>query len=75
MSGDVEITRNKKHTALLIPQSAIEYEAGKYFVYISDNQKNAEPIKTLVKIGMRKDENVEILSGISTDDNIVIFTK
>lgn len=72
MSGDVFITRNKKHTALLIPQSALEYEAGKYFVSLLKDEKI---VKIPVKVGIRKKELIEIISGVSENDEIVIFTK
>ncbi len=73
MTGEAFIKIENKNNALLVPQSALEYEKGKYFVKIDTDENPENFEKREVKTGIKNGENIEILSGLTEDDKIVIW--
>jgi len=74
MNASVDFIEQGKENALLIPQEATFKENDQDFVLVQqDNGK--EPLKTKVTLGIPNDKNVEVLSGISENDRIILKTK
>jgi macrolide-specific efflux system membrane fusion protein len=76
MSANVRIIQQSKENILLIPSEAVkrgkDQEAS--FVWVSQGKgKKAE--KREVKLGISDDTNIEVISGISENDSLVIRTK
>ena len=71
MTANIEIEIFRKVSASLIPERAIVIEKEESFVYVIDEKKNMN--KKIVKLG-EKDSwgNVEILSGLSLEDKVVL---
>lgn len=73
MNASVDFIEQSKDNALLIPLEAVLKEKkGNYVLVKQDNGKG--PKKVEVKLGISDDKNVEILSGISGSDKIVVRT-
>lgn len=70
MSADVEISIEKQDEAITVPKKAIFEEEGKEYVYIANSDNKA--VKTEVAIGITTSTTIEIKSGISKDDTVVI---
>ncbi|MBT4124069.1 MAG: efflux RND transporter periplasmic adaptor subunit [Candidatus Pacebacteria bacterium] len=70
MNGDVKIELETKHDVLTIPYISIKERDGKSFVQIKTAENEAEDRE--VELGLETDERVEILSGLSETDEIVI---
>jgi macrolide-specific efflux system membrane fusion protein len=74
MSANVDIIEQRKENILTIPLEAVKQDAEGSFVLIS--QGNGEkPVKRRVELGISDDKNVEVISGLGTQDKIVIATK
>lgn len=69
MNGDVDLLLDKREKALVIPILALIEKEGKTFVEL---EQNGEVIEKEVVIGLESEEEVEILSGISEQDLVVI---
>jgi macrolide-specific efflux system membrane fusion protein len=74
MNASIDFIEQGKVNALLIPQEAVYKEKGENFVYVKQNN-GKEPRKVAVKLGISDDKNVEVISGISQDDRIIVKTK
>ena len=65
---DIELVYNEKE-GLSVADTSIIFEDEKKFVYkILDNNKIK---KTEVKIGVRKEGNLEVLDGLEANDKVV----
>jgi len=74
MNANVDFIVESKENILLIPLEAVHKQKGENFVLLKqDNGK--EPIKAHVSLGISDDKNVEVTSGISKGDRILITTK
>jgi len=74
MNATVDFLTQSRENVLLVPQEAVLKE--KDADYILVKQGNAgQPVKTMVKLGMSDDKNVEIISGASENDIVVIKGK
>ncbi|MEN1784267.1 MAG: efflux RND transporter periplasmic adaptor subunit [Bacteroidota bacterium] len=61
--------------ALLIPQSVISENAtGEQYVYLAENQESGEVLskKTIITLGKTQGDEVEVLSGLSSGDQIIV---
>ncbi|MEI7645134.1 MAG: efflux RND transporter periplasmic adaptor subunit [Chloroflexales bacterium] len=85
MTAVVAIITNQKDAALLVPRRAVRTEGGKSYVLIFDPTRppvtvvsggspSIEPASTRqdVTIGLSNSENVEILSGLKADDEVLV---
>lgn len=70
MSGDARIVLEQKDNTLTIPSSALIERDDKYFVDVKTSAK--EPERKEVTIGIESDDLVEIMSGLSESDEVVI---
>jgi len=74
MSANVEIIEQSKENALMIPLEAVKQDGEGSFVLI--NQANDEkPVKRRVQLGIADDKNIEVVSGLETQDKIVMATQ
>ncbi len=71
-SIDFIIAGNEK--ALLVPVEAVMNDDGHSYVLLKQ-ENGAEPLKTRVVTGIIGDKDVEIVSGITADDRILMKTK
>lgn len=69
MTARVTITVGERKNSLVVPLAAIKEENGQKYVQVMANGKAQN---TPVNIGLRDDENIEILSGLNEADQIVI---
>jgi HlyD family secretion protein len=73
MSADVDISTDEKNNTIIIPARALKTEDEKNYVEILKDENAVE--KIFVKTGMTGDEGtVEIVSGLSGGENVVILT-
>ena len=69
MTARVTITIGERNNTVVVPVAAIEEQNGKRYVQVMNNGKVES---TLVTIGLKDDENIEILTGLQEKDQIVI---
>ncbi|MFH1045560.1 MAG: HlyD family efflux transporter periplasmic adaptor subunit [Candidatus Omnitrophota bacterium] len=74
MSANVEIVENSKEGILLIPLAAVEQKKEGNFVQIGQG-KGKKTLQREVTLGIADAENVEVLSGLSADDKILVVTQ
>ncbi|MBI4652369.1 efflux RND transporter periplasmic adaptor subunit [Candidatus Desantisbacteria bacterium] len=72
MFGRLIINTGKKDNTLFIPRDALITSDNKYQLFLI---KNETAVLSNVKIGLSQDEKVEILEGVSEDDNIILVGK
>jgi macrolide-specific efflux system membrane fusion protein len=71
MSANVDIIEQSKENVLIIPLVAVKRdEKGSFVDVIPANGE--KPVKQRVQLGISDDNNVEVLSGLDTHDNVVI---
>ncbi len=70
MDGDAQIIIKEIQNALVIPTDAVYQDQDKSYVFTIDSKNKL--IKTTVKTGIETDEEIEILEGLSENDQIVI---
>jgi len=70
ISADVEINIEKKDQVITVPKKAIFEEDGKKYVYIANSDNKA--VKTEITTGIITSTKMEIKSGISKDDTVII---
>lgn len=66
---DVLIVLNEKINVLIVDKDVVYEKEGKNYVTIIQNNKQ---IEREVQIGLEDDENVEIISGLNENDNILV---
>lgn len=70
MSAEVGVSIEKQDTAITIPKKAVFEEDGKSYIYIANSDNKA--VKTEVVTGIKTSTTVEIKSGVSQNDTVVI---
>jgi len=73
MNASVDFVENSKEGALLIPEEAVSKDKEEHYVFVK--QANGESRKQIVQLGMSDDKNVEVVSGLSKEDIIILKTK
>lgn len=71
MSADISVIAGDKNNVLVVPKSAVFQENNRQFVYVANG--NAREKKE-VETGIYGADQVEIISGISEGDNILVLT-
>jgi macrolide-specific efflux system membrane fusion protein len=74
MNANVDFVVEKKESALLLAQEAVYGENSESYVLVRNGNGN-ELAKRQVVLGITQDKNVEIVSGLSADDTVVIRSK
>ena len=74
MNANVDFIEQNKENILLIPKEAIYKENGNNYVLIKQNNAKS-PLKRQVVLGISDDRNVEVISGVNENDQIIIKTK
>jgi len=74
MNANVDFIEQSKENILLIPKEAIYNENGNNYVLIKQNNAKS-PLKRQVVLGISDDRNVEVISGVNENDQIIIKTK
>ncbi len=69
MFAKIFINMDEKNSAITIPSVAVIQEEDKFYIYVVEENK---PVKKYVEIGMDNGEIVEVISGISKDDKIIV---
>lgn len=74
MNANVDfIVQNKEHL-LLLPVTAVNKKGDQSFVLLETSDSN-KPIQQEVQTGITDDKNIEIVSGLKEEDNVVIKSK
>lgn len=73
MNVSVDFMVQDKKNILTIPVDAV-YKNGESFVYLKQ-PNGKEPVKARVELGISDDKNVEVISGISENDRIIVKSK
>ena len=74
MNAAIDFEIEARDDALLLPQEAIQREKNETWVLIKENGSK-EPVRRPVTLGITDDKNVEITSGISEQDKVIIRSK
>jgi macrolide-specific efflux system membrane fusion protein len=74
MSANINIIDKFKKNVLLIPDEAIVHENEKTYVLVGTEQGKT-PEKRQIKTGLNDEQNVEIVSGLTDKEKIVILQK
>jgi macrolide-specific efflux system membrane fusion protein len=74
MNATVDFIEQDKENILLIPAEAVNKDNGESFVLLmQDNGK--EPVRARVKLGVSDDKNIEVLSGVTESDRVMIRSR
>jgi macrolide-specific efflux system membrane fusion protein len=71
MSANVSIIEQSKEHVLMIPLDAVKRDAQGSFVFVSPGSGEKQ-VKRRVQLGISDDTNAEVVSGLDTNDKIVI---
>ncbi len=74
MNTNIEFIQQEKKGVLLLPENAIAQDKGESYVMVN-SENGGKPSQRKVKTGISDDKNVEIINGISEDDEIVVKVK
>jgi len=74
MNASIDFIGQSNDNALLIPAEAVYKEKDVSYVLVKQGE-DAQPVRAAVKLGISDDKNVEVLSGITKDDKIIIKSK
>ena len=74
MNASVDFIDRSNDDALLIPAEAVYKEKENSYVLVRQNN-GGEPVRAAVKLGISDDKNVEVLSGITKYDRIIVKSK
>lgn len=73
MNATVNFVVESKENILVIPQDAVRRNKEGAFVLVKNNNK--QPTLVAVTLGVSDDKNIEVISGVTANDTIVITTK
>lgn len=74
MNASIDFIEQSKDNTLIIPQEAVYKENEESYVLIKQ-ENGKEPLKVVVNLGISDDKSVEVLSGITANDKIILKTK
>ena len=72
MTAHARIIIREKSDVLVVPNEAIVFEGGRFFVFVKKGEKTE---KRPVVLGIRDDQSTEIVSGLSEGEKILISKK
>lgn len=70
MSAEVKLSIEKQEDTINIPKKSVFEEEGQQYVYIANSDNIA--VKTAVETGIETERTIEIKSGITQEDTVVI---
>ena len=70
MNANVDFIQNSKANALVVPAAAVHKEHGEIFVMVKNG--GGKPEQRTVTVGLANDKQVEILSGLTEKDQVVV---
>lgn len=68
--SEVELILNVLNNQIMVPNKAIIFEGDKSYIFKVGEDNS--PIKTKIYIGLRKNEEVQVLKGLSQGDRIIV---
>jgi HlyD family secretion protein len=71
MTANIAVISDTHSNVLIIPESAVIQQNGKYFVIV--DKGNSQKESREVMVGLRDDKNVEILSGLKLGEKIFAY--
>lgn len=74
MNATIDFVEKSKEDALLVPVGAVYRDKQKSFVLIK-KEGQAEPVVQMVELGITDDKNVEVISGVSEKDTLILKNK
>jgi membrane fusion protein, macrolide-specific efflux system len=74
MNANIDFVVENKENALLIPLEAVQSENKENYVLIR-SADGKELVKNPVTLGITQDKNVEIISGLTVNDTVVVKSK
>ena len=74
MSANVDIIEKSRENILLIPLEAVMQERDERFVLVNQGS-DKKPVKRKVTLGISDESNVEVTSGISAKDTILLVNQ
>lgn len=74
MNATVDFIAQSRENALLLPVEAVHREGGMTYCLLRQNG-SAQPVRVRVTTGLSDDKNVEILSGVTKDDRVLLKMK
>ncbi|MDP3899945.1 MAG: efflux RND transporter periplasmic adaptor subunit [bacterium] len=72
MTANVTIYTDRKDNVLFVPLRAVKSRNGDKYVEVL---RNGEVIEKIITTGLRGDEGVEVISGLSEGDDVITFVK
>lgn len=73
MNATIDFIESSKTDALLLPLEAVHKEKDESYVLVGDGDKAAN--RKVIKIGLSDDKNVEIISGLTQSDKVIVKSK
>jgi len=67
--GKLKLIMEEKQNVLMLPETAVYYSGGNYYVY---KDVNGEPIRTVVKIGSKDGIRIEIKEGLEEGEVVYV---
>jgi len=74
MTATVTIIERSKKDALLIPLEAVHQDAEGAYVTVRE-RKGAKPARRRIELGLADDGNVEVLSGLTPQDTVLVTSQ
>lgn len=74
MNATLDFVEKSKEDALLIPAGAVYNDKRKKFVLIKKEGQD-EPVPQAVELGITDDKNIEVISGVSEQDTLILKNK
>lgn len=71
MSANVSIIQDQKDNILIIPREAVKKKQGESFVMVEEEGEK-KPQRTPITTGISDETNIEVVSGLSEGDRVVI---
>jgi len=74
MNATIDFIEKSKEAILIVPVEAVYKDKERSFVLIK-NEGQVEPIVQTVKLGITDDKNIEIISGVTDKDTLILKNK
>jgi len=74
MNASIDFIDQSSDNALLIPAEAVYKEKNVSYVLVKQGG-DVQPFRAVVKLGISDDKNIEVLSGVTKDDIVIIKSK